>query len=188
MASLGAYGDAASSTYETIAPIEMQHQQQVQQVQLPKQVQQVLAPQTIQYQQPIQQQLQQQQQQHQPMNQSFLFQSNHANSPPAFRGMNMGMMMPSSPSQFYPGLKQGTNFTTSTTELLWERRRDAAKLALMSLVILLAISMHSTVWFYIKEFIEMYPSLTYAKELGIRVGYPILVFVIMWYVKIALTR
>jgi hypothetical protein len=71
-------------------------------------------------------------------------------------------------------------------ELMWQRRRDAAKLALMALVILLAIAIHSAAWFYIKDFIEMYPSLTYWKEMGVRVAYPLGVFLLMWYVKIML--
>jgi hypothetical protein len=71
-------------------------------------------------------------------------------------------------------------------ELMWQRRRDAAKLALMALVILLAISLHSAAWFYIKDFIDMYPTLTYWKEMGVRIGYPAAVFLAIWYLKMVL--
>lgn len=68
-------------------------------------------------------------------------------------------------------------------ETLWERRRDVAKLAILSLVVLLAISAHSAAWHYLREFIETRTRLTYWQEVGLRVAYPIVILLILWHFK-----
>lgn len=67
-------------------------------------------------------------------------------------------------------------------ELLWQRRRDVLKLIMLSITILLAISLHSTAWHYLRSFIED-TTLTWNQELVIRLAYPIVVLVVLWHVK-----
>lgn len=123
----------------------------------------------------------QQQQQQQPR---ILSQQQQQQLPMLFT-QTSSMNQPTPTQQLVMPLSRSKN-DIGSIELMWQRRRDAAKLALMALVILLAISIHSAAWFYIKDFIEMYPSLTYWKEMGVRVAYPLGVFLVMWYIKIML--
>jgi hypothetical protein len=71
-------------------------------------------------------------------------------------------------------------------DLLWERRRDVCKLVLLSLVVLLALSSHTTIWHYLKEFIDA-ASITRAQEVALRVAYPAAVLFVLWHVKAFLT-
>lgn len=66
---------------------------------------------------------------------------------------------------------------------MWQRRRDVAKLAILALVVLLAMALHSAAWFYLRDFIESSRTLTYWKEVGVRVAYPVVVLVILWHAK-----
>ena len=65
---------------------------------------------------------------------------------------------------------------------LWNRRRAIVKLCVLSLVVLLAISGHATVWHYLREYIEV-ASLTQRQELAIRLAYPLSVLAVLWHVK-----
>jgi hypothetical protein len=69
------------------------------------------------------------------------------------------------------------------TELLWQRRRDIAKLCILSLVVLLAISMHSAAWHYLREYIETAARLSYWQEVALRGAYPVAVLFVLWHVK-----
>ena len=66
---------------------------------------------------------------------------------------------------------------------MWQRRRDVAKLCILSLVVLLAISLHSAAWHYLREYIETASRLTYWQEAGLRAAYPIFVLVVLWHAK-----
>jgi len=68
-------------------------------------------------------------------------------------------------------------------EQLWQRRRDLAKLTILALVVLLALSLHSAAWYYLREFIDSREGLTFWKEVGIRVAYPIVVLLLLWHAK-----
>jgi hypothetical protein len=67
---------------------------------------------------------------------------------------------------------------------MWARRRDIAKMLVLSLVVLLAISSHWSIAHYIKGYLENLP---YANSLwveaGVRAAYPVLVLLLMWILK-----
>ena len=73
-------------------------------------------------------------------------------------------------------------------EQLWQRRRDVAKLCILSLVVLLAISINTAAWHYIREYIETHPTLTQWQEVGLRVAYPVVVLLVLWHFKSFLTK
>jgi uncharacterized BrkB/YihY/UPF0761 family membrane protein len=68
-------------------------------------------------------------------------------------------------------------------ETLWQKRRDVAKLCILALAVLLAISAHSAAWHYLREFIETAPQLSQWQELGLRIGYPAIVLIVLWNLK-----
>ncbi len=68
-------------------------------------------------------------------------------------------------------------------EVLWARRRDVAKLFILAVVVLLALSMHSAAWHYLKEYIDTCAQLTYWQEVGVRVAYPVAVVLVLWHCK-----
>jgi hypothetical protein len=68
-------------------------------------------------------------------------------------------------------------------ETLWQRRRDVAKLCVLALTVLLAISAHSAAWHYLREYIETSAKLTFWQELGVRAAYPAAVLVVLWNMK-----
>ena len=68
-------------------------------------------------------------------------------------------------------------------EVLWARRRDVAKLFILAVVVLLALSMHSAAWHYLKEYIDTSAQLTYWQEVGVRAAYPVAVLLVLWHCK-----
>jgi hypothetical protein len=69
-------------------------------------------------------------------------------------------------------------------EILWQRRRDVARLVVLSLVVLLAISAHGACSHYLKTFIEEHAiEMTFWKELGVRLAYPVVVLIVLWHMK-----
>lgn len=72
-------------------------------------------------------------------------------------------------------------------ELLWARRREIVKLVVLSLVVLLAISSHSTVWHYLQDYVDL-QQLEGGKELAVRLAYPAAVLVLLWHFKAFLQR
>ena len=69
-------------------------------------------------------------------------------------------------------------------QLMWQKRREVARLCVLSLVVLLAISFHATVLHYIKTYIEEQgSSLTEGKEMLLRLAYPVSVLLLLWHVK-----
>ena len=67
-------------------------------------------------------------------------------------------------------------------ETLWKRKRDVIKLCTISLVVLLAISSHNTVWHYLREYLDT-AVLTGTQDVILRVAYPAAVLVILWHTK-----
>ena len=67
-------------------------------------------------------------------------------------------------------------------ETLWARRRAVVKLIILALVVLLAISSHTTVCHYLKQFIEDTEPTLY-QEIALRVAYPLAVLAILWNLK-----
>lgn len=72
--------------------------------------------------------------------------------------------------------------TTTYVDVLVNRRRDVLKLTAISVVILLAISFHYVVEFFLKELI-ISSDFSFKQELGIRFLYPVGVFVLLWNIK-----
>jgi uncharacterized membrane protein YcjF (UPF0283 family) len=68
-------------------------------------------------------------------------------------------------------------------ETLWQRRRDMAKLLILAIVVLLAMSMHTAMWHYLRNYIESAQRLTFWQELGLRAGYPVAIFLVLWHAK-----
>ena len=68
-------------------------------------------------------------------------------------------------------------------ENLWQKRRDVAKLCILALAVLLAISAHSAAWHYLREYIETTPQLNEWHELGLRLAYPAIVLIVLWNLK-----
>lgn len=68
-------------------------------------------------------------------------------------------------------------------EALWAKRRDVVKLIILSLVVLLAVSAHSTVTHYLKEYIESNPMLTDPQQIALRCAYPLAVLFLLWNTK-----
>lgn len=71
---------------------------------------------------------------------------------------------------------------SSWTDRCWQKRRDVIKLVIMALVILLALSTHSVLVFYIKTYVEE-ASLSDWKEFFFRVAYPTSVLLVIWAIK-----
>jgi hypothetical protein len=154
-------------------PLRQPPQQQIQQQQQLQQQQQQQQLQQQQIQQQQQQQLQQQilQQQQQQQQQQYLLQKQQQaqqQQPQVQQQQQVRVLAPAEPSYL---------------ETLWQRRRDVAKLCILSLVILLAISIHSAAWHYLREYIETAETMTFWKEVAIRSAYPLVVFVLLWNLK-----
>lgn len=66
-------------------------------------------------------------------------------------------------------------------DTLWARKREITKLLILSLVILLAISGHATVWHFLHTFASSLPSKKY--EVALRVAYPATVLIVLWHLK-----
>jgi hypothetical protein len=67
-------------------------------------------------------------------------------------------------------------------DVMVNRRRDVLKLTAISVVILLAISFHYVVEFFLKEII-ISSDFSFKQELGIRFLYPVGVFLLLWNIK-----
>jgi hypothetical protein len=72
-------------------------------------------------------------------------------------------------------------------ETLWVKRKETTKLIVLALVILLAISGHSAIWHYVKEYVES-AVLTQAQEVAVRLAYPLAVLFVLWNVKAFLVK
>ena len=70
-------------------------------------------------------------------------------------------------------------------ERVWGRRRDIGKLVMLAFVILFALAVHAAAVHYISTYIDLAgddPS--FWIELALRVGYPILVLIALWALKV----
>eukprot|EP00798_Chlamydomonas_sp_ICE-L_P028825 gene28825-32014_t len=70
---------------------------------------------------------------------------------------------------------------------LWNRRRSTLKILVLALVVLLAISIHSTSLFYLKIAADRLARVHHAKwwyDVALRLSYPLLVFFIVWNMKV----
>ena len=77
-----------------------------------------------------------------------------------------------------------TTQTTAPTYLdqLVSKRRDMLKVIIFAVSILLAISLHTVVEFWLKE-ISVSKELAFKQELGLRALYPILIVLTLWLLK-----
>lgn len=66
---------------------------------------------------------------------------------------------------------------------VWDRRRSVLKLMVITLVILLAISLHNTIYFYICALIDRIKHRPRWNEVVIRIAYPIVILLAMWHLK-----
>jgi hypothetical protein len=73
----------------------------------------------------------------------------------------------------------------SYVEQLWSNKRDVSKLILMSMLVVVALSIHYVVKFYIKQVIAA-RSLTSGQELMLRASYPLIMIFLVWNFKVVL--
>lgn len=65
---------------------------------------------------------------------------------------------------------------------LLSKKRDVTKLIVFSLVVLLALSLHDVLSFYIKQYLDE-AALTAIKEFCVRIIYPIVILFVLWNIK-----
>ena len=173
-----------------------QQQQQQQQQQLPQQQSHQQQLQQQQQQQQQQAQLQQQQQQQQLLvqqQQQLLVQQQHRQqqqqaafmAPATQRGQMMIAPYAHAQQARQALVPVGAPLVPAEPgylEMLWDRRRAVLKLCILSLVVLLAISGHATIWHYLQDYIEG-TDLTNAQEVALRLAYPAAVLIVLWHIK-----
>ena len=71
----------------------------------------------------------------------------------------------------------------SIFEQFGAKRRDALKLVLISLAVLLALGFDSLIKHYMKDFLQS-PDITDQKEMYLRLAYPVGIFFILWSLKV----
>jgi hypothetical protein len=69
-------------------------------------------------------------------------------------------------------------------DMLGSKKKDMLKLIIIAVMILLAMSIHSFVTFWLKEYIVS-SELSFRQELGVRLLYPVLVLFVLWNLKAA---
>ena len=62
------------------------------------------------------------------------------------------------------------------------KKRDMLKLLVLAMMIIIAISIHSCVEYWLKDLVAAF-ELSYRQELGLRVFYPVIVIFIAWHCK-----
>lgn len=67
------------------------------------------------------------------------------------------------------------------------KKRDVLKLLIMSMMIIVAISIHTFIDFWLKDIVSAY-QLTYRQELGLRALYPIAIILLIWNTKASLIK
>lgn len=65
---------------------------------------------------------------------------------------------------------------------LLSKKKDIMKLVIMAMMILLALSIHSLVTFWMTDYIKS-TDLSFKQELGFRLMYPVLAFALLWNLK-----
>jgi hypothetical protein len=65
---------------------------------------------------------------------------------------------------------------------LLAKKKDVTKLIVFSLVVILALSLHDVVSFYIKQYLDE-AALTSLKEFCVRILYPILILFVLWNIR-----
>lgn len=81
-------------------------------------------------------------------------------------------------------------FEPSYLERMWQRRRDMAKLGVLVMVVLLAISAHATIMHYVRVFLEEGAGAEWSpsQQAALRIAYPLLVLLLLWHTKMCLGR
>lgn len=85
-----------------------------------------------------------------------------------------------------PGVAEDADTSTTNSgyfSVFWERRRSVLKLMIITLVILLAISLHNTIYFYVCAFIDRIKHRPKWNEVVIRIAYPVVILLVMWHLK-----
>lgn len=75
----------------------------------------------------------------------------------------------------------------SYVDKMMSKKRDVLKLIVMSMVIIVALGIHTCTDFWLKDIVAAY-ELTYKQELGLRVLYPVLAIGIIWYIKVMISK
>jgi hypothetical protein len=72
--------------------------------------------------------------------------------------------------------------TPGLFESMWMRRRDIMKLVCLSLVVVLALAFHSSMEYYLKQYI-LENDMTSKQELLLRFAYPLVILLFLWVLK-----
>lgn len=72
--------------------------------------------------------------------------------------------------------------------MAWSKRRDIGKLVMLAFVILFALAVHAAAVHYIGAYIETSADyISFWVELALRIGYPVLVLIVLWILKVHLS-
>lgn len=71
----------------------------------------------------------------------------------------------------------------SLWDTFWSKKKDMVRLLTWSCIILVALGLHSAFEYVIKQYL-IEQDLTYKQELGVRFGYPLGVFMLLWLAKV----
>jgi hypothetical protein len=67
-------------------------------------------------------------------------------------------------------------------ESMWSKKKDILKLVIMSMMILLALSFHSLVTFWMTDYLKA-TDFSFRQEIGFRLLYPLIVLLLLWNLK-----
>lgn len=71
----------------------------------------------------------------------------------------------------------------SMWDTFWSKKKDMVRLLTWSCIILVALGLHSAFEYVMKQYL-IEQDLTYKQEVGVRFGYPLGVFLILWLSKV----
>jgi hypothetical protein len=66
---------------------------------------------------------------------------------------------------------------------VWDKRRSVLKIMVITFAILLAISLHNTIYFYVCALIDRVKHRAKWNEVLIRISYPLIILLAMWHLK-----
>lgn len=66
---------------------------------------------------------------------------------------------------------------------VWDKRRSVLKIMVITFAILLAISLHNTIYFYVCALIDRVKHRAKWNEVLIRIAYPLIILLVMWHLK-----
>jgi hypothetical protein len=106
-------------------------------------------------------------------------------APPQFSQQQMNFLMQQQQQQQQQQLianNNNNNHGPSYINAMFGKKRDILKMLMMAMLILLAISTHSLISFWLQEFVISRQT-SLKKELGLRTLYPLAIIFVVWNIK-----